>query len=300
MRLCTFALRGEGLRRRRAGAVVDSEVFELATSESICDLLTSGRRLAGLGTRGRGRPLSKVKLYAPIPRPGKILATIVNTQAMLGGGDVHLDRPRIDMKAPSTVIGPGERIVAPPAGVRPEVELAAVVGRRLSRVTEREALEGIAGYTVLNDVTAPSDSREDAYEAYRRDRATGLIKKSVMRGPLFRSKNHDTFCPMGPWMVTADEADVSDVKMSTWFDGFKVQDGSTAEYLFGPAKIASYLSGFLSLEPGDVISCGSVGWTKDALGALDPTEYALPKRKGTLELVVEGIGRLVNPVVLGK
>ncbi|MDE1857562.1 MAG: fumarylacetoacetate hydrolase family protein [Thaumarchaeota archaeon] len=296
MRLCTFTLRGEDERRQRVGAVVGQMVFELEAGGSMHELLASGRSLAGLKTKGGGYEVSRVRLYAPVPRPGKIFATIVNTQAMLGGEDVRLDRPRLDMKVPSTVIGPGETVLAPPSGVRPEVELAAIVGRMLAGASESEAAKGIAGYTVLNDVTAPADSREDAYEAYRRDRTTGVIRKSVMRGPLFRSKNHDTFCPMGPWIVTADELDVSDLEMSTWFGGFKVQEGSTSEYLFGPAKIASYLSGFLTLEPGDVISCGSVGWTKEALGDLDPTEFVLPKKEGALELEVEGIGKLLNPV----
>jgi 2,4-diketo-3-deoxy-L-fuconate hydrolase len=296
LRLCTFSLRGEHRARQRVGAVVDERVFELDFRGSMSELLSSGRALARLKIAGKGFEVSGVRFSAPVPRPGKILATIVNTQAMLGGDDVRLDRPRVDMKAPSTVIGPGERILAPAAGARPEVELAAIVGKKLAKATEREASEGIAGFTVLNDMTAPSDSREDAYEAYRRDRTTGAIKKSMMRGPLFRSKNHDTFCPMGPWMVTADEVDVSSLKMSTWFDDFKVQEGSTSEYLFTPAQIASYISGFLSLEPGDAVSCGSVGWTKEALGSLDPTEYTLPRKNGTLKLEVEGIGRLVNPV----
>jgi 2,4-didehydro-3-deoxy-L-rhamnonate hydrolase len=278
------------------GVVRGSTVFPAVGYDSLISVLSSGEPLSNLKAKGTGYALSEVRLHAPVPRPGKILATIVNTQAMLGGEDVHLDRPRIDMKAPSTVIGAGEKVVAPMVGVRPEVELAAIVGRRLTRATEHEALDGIAGFTVLNDVTAPSDSKDDAYEAYRRERSSGEIKKSQMRGPLFRSKNHDTFCPMGPWLVTPDELDSSNLHMTTKFDGFMVQEGSTSEYIFVPAKIASYLSGFLTLEPGDVISCGSVGWTKSALGELDPTEYTLPKRDGTLELEVEGIGKLVNPV----
>jgi 2-keto-4-pentenoate hydratase/2-oxohepta-3-ene-1,7-dioic acid hydratase in catechol pathway len=75
-----------------------------------------------------------------------------------------------------------------------------------------------------------------------------------------------------------------------------VQDGSTSEYLFSPERIASYVSGFLTLEPGDVVSCGSVGWTPSALGSLDPTEYVLPSREGTIELEIQGIGKLRNPV----
>lgn len=248
---------------------------------------------------GYGYDIAAVKLHAPIHRPGKIVATIVNTKGMLGGDDVQLTRPRLDMKAPSTVIGPGETIFAPRSGIRPEVELAAIIGPKLTRATRDQARESIIGYTILNDVTAPRDSRDDAYEAYRRDAMTGKIEKRTMRGPLFRSKNHDTFCPLGPWIVTTDEmASTTGRRMTTSFDGMLVQDGSTAEYIFSPAQIASYVSGFLTLEPGDIVSCGSVGWTKEALGALDPTEFLLPSKPGTLKLEIEGIGVLQNPVIL--
>jgi len=218
---------------------------------------------------------------------------------MLGGSDLTLDRPRIDMKAPSTVIGPHEEIRAPIRGIRPEVELAAVVGKRMRRTKEEEAGDCLFGYTILNDVTTPSDSRDDAYEAYRRDRGTGEIRKGTLRGPLFRSKNHDTFCPMGPFIATPEEnGNWANLKMTTMFDGELVQDGSTSEYIFSPASIASYISGFLTLEPGDVVSCGSVGWTSAVLGKLDPTEFVLPSRNGILELEIEGVGKLQNPVSL--
>lgn len=297
MRLCSFILQGEERERQRAGVVAGSRVFELAERQTMLQLLESGQDLRAARTEGAGHGLDAVELTAPVLRPGKIIATIVNTQGMLGGRDVTLDRPRLDMKAPSAVIGPGETILAPPTGIRPEVELAAVVGKRMTRVGKEEAKRCIAGYTILDDVTAPIDSKEDAYEAYRRDRRTGKIGKATMRGPLFRSKNHDTFCPMGPWIVTSDEKlDWSKLRMTTKFDGELVQDGSTGDYLFDPPGIASYVSGFLTLDPGDVVSCGSVGWTRAALGDLDPTEFVLPAKEGRLELEIEGIGRLGNPV----
>ena len=296
MRFCTFTLPMEESRRRRAGVVVDETVFEVEGDKPLAQVIEEGR-WREVPTSKDGLGLTEVILHAPIPRPGKILATIVNTRGMLGGPDVALDRPRIDMKAPSTVVGPGTSIRAPATGIRPEVELAAIIGRRISGATEAEAASSIFGYTILNDVTAPADSRADSYEAYRRDMATGKIAKKTMRGPLFRSKNHDTFCPMGPGVVTPDEFDVSKVhRMTTKLDGDLVQAGSTAEYIFGPAKLASYLSEFLTLEPGDVVSCGSVGWTKEALGDMDPTEYVLPQRGGILELEIEDLGALNNPV----
>ena len=297
MRFCSFVLKGEGPDRTRGGVVLGSRVFETDERRSLEALLATGSDLRSVGTVGSGYDLEEVALRAPILRPKMIVAAIVNTQGMLGGRDVGLDRPRLDMKAPSAVIGPGERILAPKTGIRPEVELAAIIGQRISRATKEQAEAAIAGYTILNDVTAPSDSREDAYEAYRRDKGTGKIAKTRLRGPLFRSKNHDTFCPMGPWMATPDEApDWSKVRMTTRFEGALIQEGSSAEYIFAPARIASYVSGFLTLEPGDVVSSGSVGWTADALGALDPIECVLPPKGGTLELEIDGIGKLVNPV----
>ncbi len=272
----------------------EGRVFEIQGASSVWDVLRAG---GGGSPSGNGYDIEKLVLHAPIPRPGKIVATIVNTAGMLGGEDVKLTRPRLDMKAPSAVIGPGEPILAPRSGVRPEVELAAVVGANITRATPDQARRAIMGYTVLNDVTAPSDSRDDAYEAYRRDQKTGTIEKKTLRGPLFRSKNHDTFCPLGPWIVTSDELkDTRRLKMTTKFDDMLVQDGSTAEYIFAPEDVASYVSGFLTLEPGDIVSCGSVGWTQEALGGLDPTEFLLPSRSGILGLEIEGIGELVNPV----
>lgn len=298
MRLCTFLVPGEPIKEARAGIVEGGRVYETSVRTTMAALLESGLGRSAKG-EGGSHPLEEVRLLAPVPRPGKIIAAIVNARGMLGGGDVTLDWPRMDMKAPSAVIGPGEAVTAPRTGIRPEVELAAVIGERLSRAGSRQAAESIAGYTIINDMTSPVDSKLDAYEAYRRDRATGEIRKTTLRGPLFRSKNHDTFCPMGPWLVTADEdQDWSRLRMTTKFEGDLVQDGSTAEYIFTPAEIASYVSGFLTLEPGDVISCGSVGWTPAALGALDPTEFVLPPRAGWLELEIEGVGKLTNPVSL--
>ncbi len=299
MKVCTFRTHLEALSESRVGIVKGGRVFELRKHLDFFEFIDSwAGGSGGLRLSERSIPVGQVVFGAPIRRPGKIVAAIVNTQGMLGGKDVTLGRPRLDMKAPSTVIGPGEKVLAPSQGIRPEVELAVIVGEAIAGATPSQARKAIFGYTVLNDVTAPHDARDDAYEAYRRDRKTGEIRKTTMRGPLFRSKNHDTFCPMGPWVVTADElVNVGNLRMSTTFRSKKVQEGSTSEYIFQPWELASYVSGFLSLEPGDVVSCGSVGWAPRALGGLDPTEYVLPSREGSLVLEVEGIGRLSNPVV---
>src|SRR5712691_2189427 len=275
LKFCTFAKADGG---PRVGSIVGEMVFDMSASSrrgrgdrqavhSIGDLM--GVSVKDLGLKVASSPeaklfafkLNSVRLLAPVPRPLKIIATIVNTSGMLGGGDVSLDQPRLDMKAPSTVIGTGDAIFAPPAGIRPEVELAAVVGALVRGASVNEARRAIFGYTILNDVTSPSDSREDAYEAYRRDPITGVIEKVRVRGPLFRSKNHDTFTPMGPWLVTKEDLpDPYSLRMETKFNGEVVQEGSTSEYIFKADQVISYVSRFLTLEPGDVISLGSIGW----------------------------------------
>ncbi len=296
MRLATFRRKGDGSGSERAGLVSGGKVRELEGAATVEEALIGFSQGRAPSARGASVGLDEVTLLQPVRSPGKIVAAIVNTRAMLGG-DLTLDRPRLDMKAASAVIGPGETVFAPASGIRPEVELAAVVGRRMTRASPEEARGSIFGYTILNDVTAPQDSRDDAYEAFRRDPKSGEIRKATMRGPLFRSKNHDTFCPMGPWIVTEDEiGDLRSLEMSTRCDGALVQKGSTAEYIFPPEKLASYISGFLTLEPGDVVSCGSVGWSPEALGKLDPTEYVLPRAAGRMRLEIAGVGILENPV----
>lgn len=296
MRVCTYRLPGEAPEESRVGLVTEEGIVDTKNRLTMQELLDAGptlwRKLEG---RSKATESEEVILLAPLPRPKKILAAIVNTRGMLGGSDVNIERPRIDMKAPSAVIGPNQTIEGRGSVIRPEIELAAIIGRRASHSSVQGAKRAIYGYTVLNDVTAPGDSREDVYEAYRRDPRSGELRKVTLRGPLFRSKNHDTFCPMGPWIVSSDEiGDTSGLKMTTKFRGKLVQEGSTSEYIFSPERIVSYISSFLTLEPGDVVSCGSVGWTREALGDRDPTEFVCRPGNGVLELTIERIGTLRN------
>ncbi len=319
MRLCTFLTRAH--LEPRVGAIISrGKVLDLISWLSAMEPSRKGERIPTLydllkagdtilnRTRnaiakvevGEAEPfiseLNSVKILAPILRPPKIVAAIVNTSGMLGGRDLRLNHPRLDMKAPSTVIGPGETIFAPAGGIRPEVELAVVLAKRVSKSSPKGAKRAIFGYTILNDVTAPRESKEDAYEAYRRDPATGGVKKMRLRGPLFRSKNHDTFTPMGPWIVTSDElASPNSLRMTTRFNGKLIQEGNTSEYIFGAQELVSYVSHFLTLEPGDVVSMGSIGW-KQVSKDLDPSEWILPSPEGELKLEIEGIGVLENPV----
>ncbi len=272
-----------------------SDTASAASKELVSE--TAGVRAPGGKSTRLAYEVDEVEFKAPVPRPKKIVAVLVNSQGMLGGADIQLTHPRLFMKAPSVVIGPEETIFAPPSGVRPEVELGIVIGGRIQQADPDTAEKSIFGYTIFNDVTAPLDSKEDAYPAYRRDATTRELRKTTLRGPLFRSKNHDTFAPMGPWIVTRDELpDVGDLKMWTRYNGHVIQEGSTSEYLFTPKEILSFISGFLTLEPGDVVAAGTIGWVAAKGGDVDPSEWVLPFVNGSLELEIEEIGVLRNNV----
>jgi 2-keto-4-pentenoate hydratase/2-oxohepta-3-ene-1,7-dioic acid hydratase in catechol pathway len=218
--------------------------------------------------------LADAQLMAPIGRPGKILAAGVNYRSH---GDEQSkappDHPVLFAKMPTSVIGPGDEIRWSPAltqGVDFEAELAVVIGRTCRRVAESDALDYVAGYTCLNDVSA---------------RDLQYADKQFVRG-----KSLDTFCPMGPWLVTTDEIpDPQALRLRGLRNGEVMQDASTTEMVFGVAYLVSFCSQAMTLEPGDVIATGTpagVGWYRE------PKVLLRDGDEVTVE--IEGVGRLVN------
>ena len=177
--------------------------------------------------------------------------------------------PVIFMKATSSITGPNDPVVIPRNSKKTdwEVELAVVIGTRAKYVEKSAALDYVAGYCVMNDVS----ERE-----YQIERA----------GQWTKGKSCDTFSPLGPWLVTSDEvSDPQDLKMWLEVDGHRYQDSSTKQMAFGVAHLVSYLSNFMSLHPGDVISTG----TPPGVGlGLDPPTYLKPGQ--TMRLGIEGLG----------
>ncbi|AQZ53665.1 fumarylacetoacetate hydrolase family protein [Martelella mediterranea] len=177
--------------------------------------------------------------------------------------------PVIFMKATSAIVGPNDDIVIPRNSTATdwEVELGVVIGKCAKHVSRDEALEHVAGYCVINDVS------ERDFQTRR-------------SGQWTKGKSCDTFGPVGPWLVTRDEiADPQNLKMWLKVNGETMQDGSSATMVYGVAHVVSYLSDFMTLHPGDIISTG----TPPGVGqGLKPPRYL--KAGDTVELGIEGLG----------
>ena len=192
-------------------------------------------------------------------------------------GDEPPTAPLLFGKFTNTLIGPGEPIVLPPetAHVDAEAELCVEIGTAGHRITEARALEHVRGYRCANDLSA----RDIQYSESQWTRAKG----------------YDTFCPLGDRLVPVSElGDGSGLRVVQRLNGEVLQDGSTSDLIFPVPYLVAYISNVFSLEPGDLILTGTppgVGWARDPKIAL--------KDGDTVEVEVEGIGVLANPVVAG-
>jgi acylpyruvate hydrolase len=227
------------------------------------------------------RPLtyqhSSVRLEAPVPRPGKVIAIGTNYKSHIKELGQEVPKfPIIFAKFPSSVVGPDRPISIPKVTSKLdwEVELAIVMGKTCKDVAEKDALKYVAGYTVVNDLTARELQKADVQWV--------------------RSKSLDGLCPMGPAIVTTDElGDGSGLRLYTKVNGAIKQDSNTSDLLFGVPKLVSWLSESFTLEPGDVIPTGTPG----GVGFLrKPPEYL--KAGDNLELYVDKIGYLRNNITI--
>ena len=213
---------------------------------------------------GRSWPLADTRLLAPI-LPSKVVAIGRNyaDHAAELGNDVP-SSPIIFMKPSTSVIGPRVPIQLPASSERVdfEGELAVVIGTPCRDVKAENAKSVILGYTIANDVTARDQQKADVQ--------------------FTRGKGYDTFCPLGPWIET--ELDPSDLEVSTELDGDVMQDGRTSDMVFTVGEIVEFVSGIMTLLPGDVLLTG----TPAGVGPMVAGQ--------TVSVIVEGIGTLTNPV----
>jgi len=268
MKLVNFTYDG----RTQVGELADDKIYSTGWSENMVNMIRRGI------TPGRGSQpikLESVKLEAPL-RPGKIIAIGRNYKehAKETGSDLP-PAPLIFAKFPSSVIGPGEPITWSESITKEvdwEVELAVIIGKRTRNVEEADALKHVFGYTVANDVSARDlQIRQDSQWT--------------------RGKSLDTFCPLGPCVVTADEIpDPQKLELKTKIGDEVVQDSNTKLMIFNVAHLISYCSRMFTLEPGDLILTG----TPSGVGeGMKPPRYL--KDGEVVTVSVKGIGELTNP-----
>lgn len=222
-------------------------------------------------------PLDAVTLLAPVPRPGKIVAIGRNyADHAKETGVAPFEKPRIIAKLPSSVAAPGTAIPCPPDVTKLdfEAELAVVIGVHARHIEADDVPAVIAGYTVLNDMSA----REFQFD--------------VSPPQTTFAKSHDGFAPMGPWLVTRDEVpDPQALTVEAWLNGEPMQHGHTSDMLFPVNTLIAYLSRFMTLEPGDVVATG----TPAGSGAFrNPPRYLRAGDK--LRLEVSGVGVLEHGI----
>ncbi|MEH2522940.1 MULTISPECIES: fumarylacetoacetate hydrolase family protein [unclassified Bradyrhizobium] len=223
-------------------------------------------------------PVTSVTLTAPLPEPRRIFGIAHNYRdALVERGMAPPDKPVLFMKAPRTITGPGQLVVLPAGigGVTYEAELAAVIGSRAENVGKDRALDHVVGYGCFNDISASEIIKADSH--------------------FDRGKNFATFGPFGPYLASRDEVkDPHALSVSLKVDGRMLQSGSTRDMLFDVADLVSYLSSLQALEPGDIIATG----TPAGVAALHKPPAWL-KPGSTVEVEVEGLGRLHNPIIEG-
>jgi 2-keto-4-pentenoate hydratase/2-oxohepta-3-ene-1,7-dioic acid hydratase in catechol pathway len=195
----------------------------------------------------------------PVTRPGKVVGIGLNYRDHAAEAGMPLPtEPVVFLKAPTSVSGPTDDVVMVPGSTTTdyEVELGVVLGRELRGVTDpAAALDAVAGYVLAQDVS---------------DRALQLERG----GTWTKGKSADTFCPLGPWLVTPDElgpAGPATVRLRLTVDGEQRQDGSTADMVFGVGELLCYTSGVMTLEPGDVVLTGTPAGV--AMGRPEPRPY---------------------------
>lgn len=219
---------------------------------------------------------STVKILAPIPRPGKIICIGLNySDHAAETGQPIPKYPIVFSKYANTVIATGEAIVLPRVTneVDYEAELGFVIGKTARYVSAADALDYVAGYMPINDVSA-------------RDYQTRISQWTM-------GKTFDTFAPMGPALVTSDEVgDAGNLKISLTINGEVLQDSNTNQLIFGIAQLVEALSEVMTLEPGDIVSTG----TPPGVGmARNPKRYMKPG--DVVDITIEKLGTLSNPVV---
>lgn len=227
--------------------------------------------LATLAPHDLPRVEAGVRIGCPVAHIGKVVAVGLNyAQHAQATGLTLPSEPILFTKATSSICGPHDDIIIPRGATKTdwEVELGVIIGKTARYVDETDAMRHVAGYVVVNDIS------ERAYQFER-------------GGQWDKGKSCDTFCPVGPWLVTADEiADPQRLPLWLEVNGLRQQDSNTSDLIFGIAHLVSYISQFMTLYPGDLISTG----TPPGVGFMQKPTPVFLKPGDVMTLGVDGLG----------
>lgn len=281
MRLVTFATAGG----QSWGPLIGRSILDITRlrpdlPRDLVGFLAAGEPAAAIVRAAATRPdrdalvpLTQVRLLAPVPQPGKILCLGYNYRGHEAVDDPEY--PDVFAKTPNTIIGSGDPIRLPPTTRQPdyEAELAVVIGVRGTRLTERQAVDHIGGYTIFNDVSARD---------WQGHGSQWLLGKSF-----------DTFGPLGPALVTPDDVpDPSDLPLKLTVNGETTVRSTTAAMIFPIPFLISYISQVMTLEPGDIIATGT---PQKLPGALAHQRFI--QDGDEIAITIGTLGTLTNPVV---
>jgi len=274
MKLIRFGDAGE----EKPGIILDDKYYDVsAYIPEYDEIFFDTEGLAYLDTEIRHKKAElpevpkTVRLGSPIARPSKIVCIGLNyADHAKETGATPPPEPVIFLKSTTALCGPNDDIMIPKNSQKTdwEVELAVVIGKKASNVEVTEAMDYVAGYCLHNDVS------ERAFQLER-------------SGTWDKGKGCDTFAPLGPWLVTKDEiTDVNKLRLWLTVNGKKMQDGTTANFIFNVPFVVAYVSQFMTLLPGDVISTGTPAGV--GMGMKPNAIYLQPG--DTVELGIDGLG----------
>lgn len=323
MKFCSFERAGErsfGLVRQD-GTIVDLKPLlgpdgPRSLDELIPRLGSGELTLAALAARAKDAPgiePASVTWRPPVTRPGKILGVAINNRIGQDLAFRPFSNPAFFMKPVTSLVGHGQPVVVREdyGLTHPEPELAVIIGKGGRNIPESESLAHVFGYSIINDVTSPGLKERDSLEVISPAGAGGGYRdllswrrvrddehaRSVYLTYHALSKGTDTFGPMGPWIVTADEiADPNRLAINSYDGDDLVFEDSTANLVFPVERVIAHASNYMTLEAGDVLHCGTAMKPREGGKYRALTQWDMRHVKQPMVIEIEGVGRLENPV----
>lgn len=301
MKLASFHYRGRDAIGVMSGAGKLACIDGVSSMLELIGMAADGMTLVESALRSGTRIDCGDVAWQPPVRPGKICGVAMNNSASNARKISAPDHPAFFLKPASCLIGHGEAIRVRPyyGSVHPEPELAVVIGRMTRDIDAVDALEAVYGYSIFNDVTGNGMRAEDLFHYWALyadpNDPDALLRREQHLSYAARYKGTDTFGAMGPFIVSPDEIDdPDDLAVRCRVNGAIIAEDSTRYYNYKVAELISFLSQFLTLEPGDVISCGTAFKASRERKSIHQTNFQVVA--GPVEISIDGLGTLINPV----